>query len=55
MIRVLMISSACLLLAGCWEPSDVTFHEPGEYLGSEDNYEADTNALRERFQGQLDR
>jgi len=44
-----------LLLSGCWESSDVKFHEPGKYFGASDSLKTDTNALQERFAGQMDR
>ena len=46
---------ACLSLAGCWESDDVTFHEPGKYLGASDDLATDAAALQERFSKQKDR
>ena len=48
-------------LAGCWDSTDVTVHNPGEYKGPPDpllaqSASARAGALNERFQrGQVDR
>jgi len=62
--RILTISVIALLsfnLSGCWESTDITVHEPGEYMGAADQLlQADVGArsdqLKERFQTvQIDR
>lgn len=47
--------AATLGLTGCWESSDVTLHEAGEYKGTQDpllNQQASsrTESLKKRFQ-----
>ena len=48
-------------VAGCWDSTEVTVHNPGEYKGEKDpllaqSASARTNALTERFQSvQADR
>lgn len=48
-------------LAGCWDSTDVTVHNPGEYKGPPDpllaqSASARAGTLNERFQrGQVDR
>ena len=48
-------------LAGCWDSTDVTVHNPGEYKGPPDpllaqSASARESTLNERFQrGQVDR
>jgi len=54
-IRVSTLLVFSLLLSGCWESSDVKFHEPGKYFGASDSHKTDTGALQERFAGQMDR
>jgi outer membrane biogenesis lipoprotein LolB len=46
---------ASLLLTGCWESSDVKFHEPGKYLGAADSLKTDPAALQKRLENQQDR
>ncbi|MGI9319135.1 MAG: hypothetical protein ACR2QW_17550 [bacterium] len=46
---------SCIALSGCWESDEVTFHEPGKYLGAADNLETDSAVLQERFSSQRDR
>ena len=46
---------AVLGLAGCWESTDVTVHEPGKYMGTKDPLlsqqgSSRTESLRQRFQ-----
>jgi len=46
---------AVLGLAGCWESTDVTVHEPGKYMGTKDpllsqQASSRTQSLRQRFQ-----
>ena len=47
--------TAALALAGCWESTDVTVHEPGKYKGAKDpllsqQASSRTESLRQRFQ-----
>lgn len=51
----LILLLACMALAGCWESTDVTFHQPGEYYGPSDDLRTDVAALQERMTGQQDR
>ena len=62
--RILTFSAVALLsfnLSGCWESTDITVHQPGEYMGAPDQLlQADVGArsdkLKERFQTvQIDR
>ncbi len=62
--RILSVVGATLIsvgLSGCWESTDITMHEPGEYKGATDPLlQADAGArseqLKERFQTvQIDR
>lgn len=62
--RVLMTASAlalAALLAGCYESTDVTIYEPGEYKGADDPLLAKLEdpefraQLDRRFEGQRDR
>ena len=46
---------ACWLATGCWESTDVTYHEPGKYFGAADELKTDAAALQKRFASQLDR
>ncbi len=52
---------AALSLTGCWESSDITLHEAGEYKGVKDpllsqSTASRTEALKKRFQlVQMDR
>ncbi len=54
-LHTLILLLGCLALAGCWESTDVTFHQPGEYYGPSDDLSADSAALQERLDGQRDR
>lgn len=62
--RILTAATVAMLaigLTGCWESTEITIHEPGEYKGAADPLlMADTGArseqLKERFQTvQVDR
>ncbi len=53
--RVLLITAFGLVLSGCWESTNVTFHQPGEYMGASDSLKTDAAALQERLSGQQDR
>ncbi len=56
--RILTLSAVALMslaLSGCWESTDITMHEPGEYMGAPDPLmQADVSArseqLKDRFQ-----
>ena len=56
-----VLSVVSLGLSGCWESSDVTVHEAGQYKGAKDPLLAQQGAargeaLKKRFQlGQMDR
>ncbi|MBX2869168.1 MAG: hypothetical protein KTR18_10860 [Acidiferrobacterales bacterium] len=53
--RLIVLISFSAVLTGCWESSDVTFHEPGKYFGASDSLKTDAEALQTRLEGQRDR
>ena len=60
MLTTTAIVATALLVAGCYESTEVTLHEPGAYRGEKDPLLADAasrqEALRKRFElVQLDR
>ena len=55
LIQCFFLLLACVALSGCWESTDVTFHQPGNYYGAPDGGSTDTAALNDRFANQLDR
>ncbi len=52
-MKALIILASTLLLAGCYEDTDVTLHQAGEYKGKSDEHalsaEAREERLKERF------
>ncbi len=54
-LRPVWLLLAGFALAGCWESSDVTFHQPGEYHGPLDDLNTDRAVLQERMSIQRDR
>ncbi len=54
-IHTLVLLFAFGALSGCWESTNVTFHEPGVYLGPSDDLSTDESALNDRFANQQDR
>ena len=55
LIQCFFLLLACLALPGCWESTDVTFHQPGNYYGAPDDSNIDADALTDRFANQRDR
>ncbi len=55
LIHPWLVLLAGLALSGCWESTDVTFHQPGVYYGPEDDLSTNRTALQERMAGQHDR
>lgn len=53
--KIILVAGFGLMLSGCWESANVTFHQPGEYMGANDSLKTDSSALQERFSGQQDR